>query len=38
MWSKQTFQEKMEYMEDKINELAVNIIDKNIRGLYRGIN
>jgi hypothetical protein len=29
---------KLEYMEDKINELATNSKSKNIRDLYRGIN
>jgi hypothetical protein len=29
---------KREYMKDKINELATNSKDKNIRDLYRGIN
>jgi hypothetical protein len=29
---------KMEYLEDKINELATNCNNKNIRDLYRGIN
>jgi hypothetical protein len=28
----------MEYLKDKINELATNSKNKNIRGLYRGIN
>jgi hypothetical protein len=27
-----------EYLKDKINELATNIKNKNIRYLYRGIN
>jgi hypothetical protein len=29
---------KREYLKDKINELATNSKNKNIRGLYRGIN
>jgi hypothetical protein len=29
---------KMEYLKCKINELAKNSKDKNIRDLYRGIN
>jgi hypothetical protein len=29
---------KKEYLEDKINELAMNSKNKNIRDLYRGIN
>jgi hypothetical protein len=29
---------KMEYLKDKINELATNCMNKNIRALYRGIN
>jgi hypothetical protein len=29
---------KTEYLKDKINELATNSNNKNIRGLYRGIN
>jgi hypothetical protein len=29
---------KTEYLKDKINELATNSKNKNIRGLYRGIN
>jgi hypothetical protein len=29
---------KREYLKDKINELATNSKDKNIRDLYRGIN
>jgi hypothetical protein len=29
---------KREYLEDKINELAMNSKNKNIRDLYRGIN
>jgi hypothetical protein len=29
---------KMEYLEDKINELESNSKNKNIRDLYRGIN
>jgi hypothetical protein len=29
---------KGEYLKDKINELAINSKNKNIRGLYRGIN
>jgi hypothetical protein len=29
---------KMEYLKDKINELATNSKNKNIRDLYRGIN
>jgi hypothetical protein len=29
---------KREYMKDKINELATNSKNKNIRDLYRGIN
>jgi hypothetical protein len=28
----------MEYLEDKINEVASNSKNKNIRDLYRGIN
>jgi hypothetical protein len=30
--------EKREYLKDKINELAMNSTNKNIRNLYRGIN
>jgi hypothetical protein len=29
---------KREYMKDKINELATNYKNKNIRDLYTGIN
>jgi tRNA nucleotidyltransferase/poly(A) polymerase len=29
---------KREYLKDKINELAMNRKNKNIRDLYRGIN
>jgi hypothetical protein len=29
---------KREYLEDKINELATNSKNKNIRHMYRGIN
>jgi hypothetical protein len=29
---------KVEYMKDKIDELAINSKNKNIRDLYRGIN
>jgi hypothetical protein len=29
---------KREYMNDKINEIAMNSKNKNIRALYRGIN
>jgi hypothetical protein len=29
---------KRKYMKDKINELAKNIKNKNIRDLYRGLN
>jgi hypothetical protein len=29
---------KREYLKDKINELATNNKNKNIRDLYRGIN
>jgi hypothetical protein len=29
---------KLEYLKDKINELATNNKNKNIRDLYRGIN
>jgi hypothetical protein len=29
---------KREYLKDKINELATNSRNKNIRDLYRGIN
>jgi hypothetical protein len=29
---------KTEYMKDKINELAMNSKNKNIRDVYRGIN
>jgi hypothetical protein len=29
---------KLGYLKDKINELAVNSENKNIRDLYRGIN
>jgi hypothetical protein len=29
---------KKEYLKDKINELATNSKNKNIRDLYRGIN
>jgi hypothetical protein len=28
----------MEYLKDKINELATNRNNKNIRNLYKGIN
>jgi hypothetical protein len=28
----------VEYLKDKINELAMNSKNKNIRDLYRGIN
>jgi hypothetical protein len=28
----------MEHLKDKINELATNSKNKNIRDLYRGIN
>jgi hypothetical protein len=28
----------MEYLRDKINELATNSKNKNIRDLYRGVN
>jgi hypothetical protein len=28
----------MEYLEDEINEIATNSKNKNIRGLWRGIN
>jgi predicted nuclease of restriction endonuclease-like RecB superfamily len=29
---------KREYLKEKINELAMNITNKNIRGMYKGIN
>jgi hypothetical protein len=29
---------KREYLKDKINELATNSKNKNIRDLYKGIN
>jgi hypothetical protein len=29
---------KRKYLKDKINELATDSKNKNIRGLYRGIN
>jgi hypothetical protein len=29
---------KRQYLKDKINELAINSKNKNIRDLYRGIN
>jgi hypothetical protein len=29
---------KWDYLKDKINELATNSKNKNIRDLYRGIN
>jgi hypothetical protein len=29
---------KREYLKDKINELATNSKNRNIRNLYRGIN
>jgi hypothetical protein len=29
---------KREYLKDKINELAMNSKNKNIRDLYRGLN
>jgi hypothetical protein len=29
---------KREYLKDKINGLATNSMNKNIRNLYRGIN
>jgi hypothetical protein len=29
---------KREYLKDKINELATNSMNKNMRDLYRGIN
>jgi hypothetical protein len=35
--SKHFKNEKREYLKDKINELATNSNNKNIRALYRGI-
>jgi hypothetical protein len=32
------FRKKREYVKDKINELAVNSKNTNIRDLYKGIN
>jgi hypothetical protein len=32
------FRNKREYLKDKINELTTCTNNKNIRGLYRGIN
>jgi hypothetical protein len=29
---------KLQYLKDKINELAMNSKNKNIRNMYRGIN
>jgi chemotaxis methyl-accepting protein methylase len=29
---------KKEYLKDRINERAMNSKNKNIRGMYRGIN
>jgi hypothetical protein len=29
---------KKEYLKDKVNELAAHSKNKNVRGLYRGIN
>jgi hypothetical protein len=29
---------KMEYRKDKINDIAMNSKNKNIRDLYRGVN
>jgi hypothetical protein len=36
--SKHFRNKKREYLKDKINELAMNSKNKNIRDLYRGIN
>jgi hypothetical protein len=36
--SRQLRNKKREHMKDKINELESNRKNKNIRGLYRGIN
>jgi hypothetical protein len=36
--SRHSRNKKREYLKDKINELATNIKNKNIRFLYRGIN
>jgi hypothetical protein len=32
------FKNKMEYLKGKINQLAMNSMNKNIGDLYRGIN
>jgi hypothetical protein len=38
-WSQQAFGErKEEYLKDKINKLAMNSKNKNIKDLYRRIN
>jgi hypothetical protein len=36
--SRQFMNKKREYLKDKIDELAVNSKNKNIRDLYRGLN
>jgi hypothetical protein len=36
--SRYCWNKKWEYLKDKINELATNTKNKNIRDLYRGIN
>jgi hypothetical protein len=36
--SRHFWNKKREYLKDKINELAANSKNKNIRDLYRGIN
>jgi hypothetical protein len=36
--SKYFWNKTREYLKDKINELAMNSKNKNIRDLYRGIN
>jgi alpha/beta superfamily hydrolase len=36
--SRHFWNKKREYLKDEINELATNSKNKNIRGLYRGIN
>jgi hypothetical protein len=36
--SRQFRNKKRKYLKDKINEFALNNMNKNIRELYRGIN
>jgi hypothetical protein len=36
--SRHSRNKKRQYMKDRINELATNSTNKNIRDLYRGIN